>query len=323
MRRVLLISSAMWILAAACAETHEACTVPSDCPPGYTCSSGECVPRSDADADAAGDAELPGDAPVDDAAADDALPEIPTDPTDDENEFCAEARVEYSDTQELYIVPPGARYMHVKAWGAGGNEEHAPGDCPGIVDDGGLGGYTEAVFEVSPGAQLIIIVGKLGRAGDTEGDKIRFGFGQWGGGGLSGIFLGPDLIDENSLEKALIIAGGGGGSGGDCDNPGGTGNSEEAGGMPSMLGGEGIDGVNGGGGGYHGGTGASTRGAPGMGGEGFVAASAVGDHLILYSEPGAGVPPRTDDEDYDGTAGVYESNGLVVIHFVCEVPPII
>jgi len=255
---------------------------------------------------------------VDDAFLD---PDIPYDPAEDDSEYCAEFSAEYSETQELYTVPPGARYMHVKAWGAGGNEEHLPGTCPGIVDDGGLGGYSEAVFEVTPGAQLIIIVGKLGRAGVSEEDRIRFGFGNWGGGGLSGIFMGPDFVTENDQDKALIIAGGGGGSGGDCANPGGTGNHPESGGQTTMQGSSGADDVNGGGGGYYGGTGGA-RGAPGMGGTGYVSESAL-DYVILYAEPGDGVPPRTDDDDYDGTAGGYEKNGLVVIHFVCEPPTII
>ena len=312
-----------------CAQSDEPCTLPSECQLGYTCEDGRCVPVGDTDADAVDvvtDDGPVGDTPVDDVPVEDAPVDVPVeDSTVDDDEICAEASFPYSNTQELFTVPANARYMHVKAWGAGGNEEHLPGDCPGIVDDGGLGGFSEAVFEVSPGAELIIIVGKLGRAGDPTEDRIRFGFGQWGGGGLTGIFLGPEFINENSQDKALIIAGGGGGSGGDCSNPAGTGNHPDSGGETTMLGGEGADGVNGGGGGYEGGTG-GPRGGPGMGGMGFVrteGAYGAIDYRMLAAEPGDGVPPKTDDTDYADDAGLYEHNGRIVLHFVCEPPPLL
>ena len=330
-----VILAIAWVVAASgallggCAESEEPCTLPSECPLGYTCEDGRCVPMGDADADAM---DVPtedgpvGDTPVEDVPVGDIPVDVPIeDSTDDDDEICAEASFPYSNTQELFTVPANARYMHVKAWGAGGNEEHPPGDCPGIVDDGGLGGFSEAVFEVSPGAELIIIVGKLGRAGDTAGDIIRFGFGNWGGGGLTGIFLGPEFIDENSQDKALIIAGGGGGSGGDCENPAGTGNHPDSGRELTMLGGEGVEGVNGGGGGYEGGKGGPRRG-PGMGGKGYVKTEgpfAASDYRIIFAEPGAGVPPKTDDPDYADDAGLYEHNGRIVLHFVCEPPPLL
>jgi hypothetical protein len=309
---------AMALLAGACAQSTGGCVVEEECPNGTTCIAGHCVPEQDVV-----DAQDVPDVAEGDPLQDDATPEIPPDTadTEDEDGYCIELDRTFSETQELFTIPAGVRYMHVKAWGAGGNEEHLPGTCPGIVDDGGLGGYSEAVFEVSPGTDLIFIVGKLGRAGVSEEDRIRFGFGNWGGGGLTGVFLGPTLINETDLSTALIIAGGGGGSGGDCANPAGTGNSAESGGQPTMQGGAGADDVNGGGGGYHGGTGGE-RGGPGMGGEGFVAESAI-ESIMKHSEPGAGVPPDTDDEDYDGTAGSYEQNGLLIIRFVCTVPPIL
>ena len=39
------------------------------------------------------------------------------------------------------------------------------------------------------------------------------------------------------------------------------------------------------------------------------------------AQPGAGVPPNTEDTDYDGLAGTTEAPGLVVIRFVCTLPP--
>lgn len=78
-------------------------------------------------------------------------------------------------------------------------------------------------------------------------------------------------------------------------------------------------GINSGGGGYHGGQAPTAEEMPGNGGTGFVHDSLPPESQnILYSEPGAGMPPRTDDPDYNGTAGQGEQNGWLVIHFICE-----
>ena len=87
-----------------------------------------------------------------------------------------------------------------------------------------------------------------------------------------------------------------------------------------MMGGHGADDVNGGGGGYAGGVGGA-RGLAGMGGTGYVSNTAE-DFVMEWSQPLDYVPPRIDDPDYDGTAGSTETSGLVVIHFVCEPPPV-
>jgi len=234
----------------------------------------------------------------------------------DTSSICAKSNHVVTDTQESFKVPKNARYMHVKAWGAGGNGE---GQCT-PAKDGGLGGYTEAVFKVAPGTEYVIIVGKRGRAGLTGEQKMRFGFGDWGGGGLSGVFKGPKPITASDQGKALLIAGGGGGASAPGCQPGGTGNHPAAGGMSTMQGGKGADGVNGGAGGYRGGKGgAKKRG--GMGGTGFVAKEAIKSQ-ILYAQPKAGVPPKTKDPDYDGKAGQEEVSGRLVIHFTCTVPPV-
>lgn len=213
-------------------------------------------------------------------------------------------------------MPQLARYMHVKAWGAGGNQE---GQC-GSQEDAGIGGYSEAAFEVLPGADLIIIVGKRGKAGLAGEEIMRFGFGNWGGGGLSGVFRGPTTITDQDCSKALIIAGGGGSAGAPGCHPGGTGNHPAAGGEPTMQGGAGADGINGGGGGCVGGSGGA-KGEAGKGGAGFVDPSAL-KSVMLHSDPGSGAPPKTTDPDYDGKAGTAEQSGRVVLHFVCSVPPI-
>jgi hypothetical protein len=295
------------------------CVLSTDCPDGYMCDDGRCVSHPvDADADTDSDVDVDADSDTDgdsdlDADIDDGPP---GDAEADEEVFCEEVVSTVTETQEVFTVPPNVRYMHVKAWGAGGNGE---GQC--AFDDSGLGGFAEAVFEVDPGDPLVIIVGKRGRAGMSGEERVRFGFGDWGGGGLSGVFRGPDLITADDRDRALVIAGGGGSAGAPGCHPGGTGNHPSAGGMPSMQGGPGGDDINGGGGGYEGGAGGA-RGEPARGGTGYVSSEAL-DFRLLCSEPGSGRPPRTDDADYDGVAGSGEASGLVITRFVCEEPPLI
>jgi hypothetical protein len=230
--------------------------------------------------------------------------------------ICETKTFQLQQSQESFEVPDNVTFMHVKAWGAGGNGE---GQC-GAQDDGGQGGYTEAVFKVDKGMKLVILVGLRGRAGLTNEERVRFGFGEWGGGGLSGVFRGPGTITDKSRDQALLIAGGGGSAGAPGCHPGGTGNHKSAGGMATMLGGKGGDGMNGGAGGYEGGKGGA-KGQPSLGGKGFVAKDALSS-LLLSTEPGSGAPPRSDDPDYDGQAGKTERSGRIVIHFSCQQPTI-
>ncbi|MBI2896884.1 MAG: hypothetical protein HYY06_25220 [Deltaproteobacteria bacterium] len=282
--------------------TLAGCAQPTiQCPGPGTCGGG----GGDADADADSDADADTDA---DADAD-------SDSDADGDGGCATVEFQVTETQEQFIVPDGVRYMAVKAWGAGGNGE---GVCEG--DDSGLGGFTEAAFEVAPGTPLVVIVGKRGRAGITNEEVVRFGFGSWGGGGLSGVFRGGGPITAADGARALVIAGGGGSAGAPDCAPGGTGNAPDAGGQATMLGSTGADDINGGGGGYSGGSGGA-RGEPGLGGSGFVDPSAL-DSVMLSSERGSGIAPRSDEADYDGVAGTGEQSGLIVIHFTCEPPDI-
>jgi len=289
------------------------------------------------------DVETPGDPAGDegiaegiDPAGDDARPDGP-DADADEDVPCLEETLPWSNTQVSYLVPAYARYMHVKVWGAGGNEEAGCSDAEYPYGNGGYGGFSAAVFEVEPGTPLIIIVGGAGSAsssGVPPEERMRFGWGMDGGGGLSGVFQGPDTITEADSAKALIIAGGGGGAtttGANPCIPGKHGNvtltADQA--MSTMMGGVGSDeGVNGGGGGHRGGKG-GTHGVAGLGGEGFVAADAI-RFAIENAAPGDDLPPRSDDVDYMAAheasgnyPGVTETAGLVVISFVCEIPPVI
>jgi hypothetical protein len=232
-------------------------------------------------------------------------------------EICATKTFEVKETQEVFAVPSYVSYMHIKAWGAGGNQE---AQCPG-QEDAGMGGYTEGVFKAAKGSQIIIIVGKRGRAGISDpADRMRFGFGDWGGGGLTGVFRGGVTITENDRDKALLIAGGGGSASGASCILGGSGNHPSSGGQPTMQGGKGADGMNGGAGGYEGGTG-GVKGGNSKGGKGFVAKEALSVRT-LWSVPGSGKAPKSDDKDYDGVAGTAEASGRIVIHFSCGQPQI-
>ena len=185
------------------------------------------------------------------------------------------------------------------------------------------------MFAVQPGQSFIVVVGGAGTAGSQF--EYDFGFGNTGGGGLSGVFLGADALDENGWTRALVIAGGGGGDGvtheGTCLTAS-PGNHPNSGGQSTMRGGVGLDdGVNGGGGGYRGGPGGAVH-ETGTGGSGFPEANAPDKpaslvaSLLAHAEIGDTKPPRADDPDYDGHAGETETSGHVVVHFKCDEPSI-
>ena len=221
---------------------------------------------------------------------------------------CDDIAFDFSDTDLSFVTPSKLKFMQVKAWGAGGNAE---ANCGGTMDSG-MGGYSEAYFEVEPGTPMVVIIGEYGNANMGE---PKYGFGGGGGGGLSGVFVGADEVLETDQDRALIIAGGGGSAARDACGLGIPGNHPEAGGMPTMQGGLATTG---GGGGYFGGPAGGSQ-VPGIGGTGYIDPTAEMP-IMLYAEPGAGVPPNDADPEYDGAAGKAESNGQVVIHFFCEDP---
>ncbi|MBI5531154.1 MAG: hypothetical protein HY898_00460 [Deltaproteobacteria bacterium] len=286
------------------------------CSSGTQCVEGKCVlkPLGDAgphvidsgtgnDVSTGDDSGMKIDAgPIEDSA--------PSEPTE-----CFKSDIPYTNTQLSFAVPPGARWMHVKAWGGGANQE---GSCPG-----GVGAYTEASFEVKPGTELVFVVGAPGSA-STELEQMLTGFGRTGGSGLTGVFSGPGLVKADEFSKAWMIAAGGGGagvqSGGGPCIPGVPGNHPTAGGMPTMLGGVGLDdNVNGGGGGYRGGKGGA-KGEKGFGGTSYVDPARATDSFTLQGEIGDEMPPNTGDPDYKNNAGSYETPGLLVVKFTCDKP---
>ena len=311
-----------------CAEGTTSCNGPDGCPAGSVCRGDRCVPAAD---DGGG-----GDVDVIDGEEDGAddhgfPPDVLDSPDVAPDAICATFDFPFSVTPEVLQIPANVRYMHVKAWGAGGNEEHLPATCG--FEDGGMGGYSEAIFNVLPGTDLApgtfltVVVGQLGRAGTSDAELFRVGFSSQGGGGLSGVFLGNTPLTETDAARALIIAGGGGSAAGvtPCIS-GGYGNAAGSGGMPTMRGGVGVEIVTGGGGGHSGGPGAE-RHMSGTGGSGYVRTDLLDDpaHQRIEASGTVGVPPHTTDPDYDldASAGGAESNGRVVIHLTCEPPPFI
>lgn len=225
------------------AISQSQCTNSDNCNPGFICDNGVCV-----------------EGVVDAGTWDDAFYIPPSDAQAPDSSVCGFAEFPLSETEEHIVIPEHVTYMHVKAWGSGGNGE---GQCS--FDDGGIGGYSEGVFSVTPGDSIIVIVGAPGSASYQGSDVMRFGFGSSGGGGLSGVFKGSDALTELDAPRAYIIAGGAGGAGvgpsGDRCRPGGTGNHPNGGNLNTMLGGIGLDdGVNGGGDGYNGGAGGGRAG---------------------------------------------------------------
>ncbi len=232
---------------------------------------------------------------------------------------CTDERILFPTTDFDHVVPPDVSFLHVKAWGGGGNQE-----CTNDSGRGGVGGFTEAIFTVTPGTPLIVIVGrrKTGSALTTE-EQQSFGFPGQGAGGLSGLFEGPAPLAHTERSRALIIAGGGGGAGALAENcnHGHPGNSPtNAGGQLTMLGDKGNININSGGGGYAGGNGGSGNIDPGFGGTWYVKGTALSSSE-QWGEAGDLTVPGSFDPDYEGDAGAQEKPGLVVLHYLCDEPP--
>jgi len=238
---------------------------------------------------------------------------------------CTDQVIAFSATDTNHVVPEGMSYVHIKAWGAGGNEE-----CLNMSPDGhgGVGGFTEAVFEVTPGTTLAIIVGDR-RTFSALDDAFRreSGFPGRGAGGLSGVFDAPAPEKGTERNGAILIAGGGGGAGvvdGPPSNckPGGTGNhpTEAGGQVDTMLGQDGSRDINSGGGGWEGGTGGLTDLVAGAGGTGWIRPDGQLGQM-LYREKCAPLPPGNLDDDWDGAAGAQENPGRVVLRYYCDEIP--
>lgn len=225
--------------------------------------------------------------------------------------ICAVEQFQFTGTEEELQLPPTVRFLHAKAWGAGGNRDDNP--CEGgAFGAGGVGGYAEAIFPVAGGETLKVVVGEYGNVGNrkTQGDV---GFGGGRGGGLSGVFEGAPALLETEQDRAWLVAGGGGAAGSSSCVDGVPGNHPNAGGQDTMRG-EAANGA-GGGGGYQGGSASASQGS--RGGTGFIAAHAI-EQTLAWAELGDATPPNSDDPDYAENAGTEENNGHVVVYVYCS-----
>lgn len=253
---------------------------------------------------------------------------VPLDGAVDAGDPCVPSEHVFTDTAESFTVPQNVRYMLIKAWGSGANEEE---QCVNNTGMGGPGGYTAAVLDVSASASLVtagttlsVVVGRRVHLNETSTELALHGFAASGGGGLSGVFTGAFPLTASEYSRALLIAGGGGSAGSENASTctiGRPGNNSSAGGMTNMQGGAGDhDNLNGGGGGYRGGLGGAW-GLSGYGGEEFVRThDDVKDSRVESQTQGTWTAPMTSDPDYNGTAGASQEPGLVVIRFVCTLP---
>jgi hypothetical protein len=176
-------------------------------------------------------------------------------------------------SQQIYLVPPGVRAVHVLA--AAGT-----GAAVTLSTTGGFGATASANLPVTPGQTLYVEVG--GNASGFSGGFNGGGDGDsqccaGGGGGASDVRT-VSLANAGSLNSRLIIAGGGGGAGN-----GNGGNGDEN--SPDYLAGMGTGG------------GAGTTTAGGAGG----AACGTTDTFANTGSPGA--------FGLGGTGGTYGGGG--------------
>ncbi len=264
-----------------------------------------------------------------------------------EADYCTADQFTYTGEDNLFTVPAGVTTMKVKMWGGGGFS-----DLQRDNQTAGSGGYVEAVLNVVPGTDYVVMVGA--RGAEANGSGYSFGGAPGGpagpGGGLSGLFTGNMCVAETDMARAVMIAGGGGGA--DSTIPlrtsgyttrgqsGGQGGDPlNGGGQPTMRGVDGAlvvgteDGyhppaVGGGGGGYSGGTNhrrflASSPNNGGEGGTNFIDPSAIvgGTDINLFTPEWSEVPPNNTDVHWipnvgEGQNGAGAGNhGMVVIQY--------
>jgi hypothetical protein len=96
----------------------------------------------------------------------------------------------YTGSIQNYIVPSTGMY-EVQVWGAQGGSGLSGGDI------GGYGAYLNAVFDLTAGTDLKIVVGGAGSSGDFDGF--------WGGGGGGGSFVYTGAVPEPSTWALMAV----------------------------------------------------------------------------------------------------------------------
>ena len=121
----------------------------------------------------------------------------------------------YTGSDQTWTVPAGVTSIDVKLWGAGAASNTTAATAGG-------GAFIKGTMAVTPGQQLILIVGQ----GGTPGTSTTYGGGGSGGpastnaGGSGG---GRSALQNSSGSELMTAAGGGGGGGGISSNYGGGG----------------------------------------------------------------------------------------------------
>jgi hypothetical protein len=244
-----------------------------------------------------------------------------------------EPTVHVFNTSDTFVIPTGADYIEMYAWGARGGD-----------DSGGLGASFLQIRRYGGGGSFA-----YGKYNVIEGDQYRvvcneFGGAYYGipniaacpaGGGLAGVFYGGQAVTKNSYNRALIIAAGGGGAvsiynsnqttnysadgyaADDIVNSGGSANMQGVDTYPNFI--VHTKEVGGGGGGYRGGNVQSpapgiNSSAPGKGGTSFKA-STVREGVIIKpvsdkTTANTGITMASELADVSNKGGV-----VIVVHY--------
>jgi len=96
----------------------------------------------------------------------------------------------YTGSIQDYVIPTTGTYS-IEAWGAQGGSGNTDADI------GGYGAYLDAVFSLTAGTDLKIVVGGAGSTGDFDG--------YWGGGGGGGSFIYTGAVPEPSTWALMAI----------------------------------------------------------------------------------------------------------------------
>lgn len=119
---------------------------------------------------------------------------------DDEEAVCFDF-LPADNSVQTFVVPPGVQSIAVQMWGAAGGS----GPVGLGNDEGGGGGYTEFVLQVTPGEAFELSVGN----GGQKATGHNGGVGGWPGGGDGGSGNRIEMVFDIPTE--LGGAGGGGG----------------------------------------------------------------------------------------------------------------
>jgi hypothetical protein len=241
-----------------------------------------------------------------------------------------EPTVHVFDTSDTFVIPTGADYIEMYAWGARGGD-----------DSGGLGASFLQIRRYGGGGSFA-----YGKYDVVEGEQYRVVCNEFGGarynipnvlcphgGGLAGVFYGGQAVTKNSYNRALIIAAGGGGAvsiynsnqttnysadgyaADDSVNSGGSANMQGVDTYPNFI--VHTKEVGGGGGGYRGGNVQSpapgiNSSAPGKGGTSFISSTVVaGD--IKFASGKTTANTDTDSSKASLLADASNKGGVVLV----------